>query len=87
MQLIQTVLQLLLVSRAVAGSAVDEASGPVPGLLPPPGRVQPARLEHRAHVAKKLLLETLHALLHLQAQLLSLWRSPESLMQFFTMQW
>ena len=67
MQLIQLGLQLQLVGLAVARAAVEEAGGPVPGLLPPPGRVQPAGLQHIAHVTKKLLLEALHALLHLDA--------------------
>ena len=65
MQLIQLVLKLQLMSLSVAGSAVEKASSPVPGLLPAPGGRQPAGLQHTRHVTKELLLQPLHALLHL----------------------
>ena len=65
MQLIQLVLQLQLMGLGVAGAAVEEAGSPVPGLLPPPGGVQPVGLQHMSHITKKLLLQALHALLHL----------------------
>ncbi len=66
MQLIQLVLQLQLVGLCMARAAVEEAGGAVPGLLPAPRGVQPAGLQHTAHLKKKLLLQSLHALLHLK---------------------
>ncbi len=66
MQLIQLVLQLQLVGLCMARAAVEEAGGAMPGLLPAPRGVQPAGLQHTAHLKKKLLLQALHALLHLK---------------------
>lgn len=65
MQLIQLGLQLQLVRLSVAGAAIEEAGSLVPGLLPAPWRVQPAWLQYSTHVTKKLLLQALHAVLHL----------------------
>lgn len=65
MQLIQLVLQLQLLGLAVPRAPVQEAACPVPGLLPAPWGVLPARLQHICHVPKKLLFQALHALLHL----------------------
>ena len=65
-ELIQLVLQLQLVGLAVARPAVEETTRPMPGLLPPPRGVLPAGLQNIAHITKQLLLQALHALLHLQ---------------------
>lgn len=65
MQLRQLVLQLQLVGLCMARAAVEEPGRPVPGLLPAPRGVQPAGLQHTGHLMKQLLLQALHALLHL----------------------
>ena len=86
MQLIQLVLQLQLVGLCVARAAVEEAGGPVPGLLPAPRGMQPAGLQHIAHLKKKLLLQLLHALLHLKGaqhtfQVFVVWCFTESVLK------
>ena len=68
MQLIQLVLQLQLLGLAVPWASIQEAACPVPGLLPAPRGVLPARLQHICHVSKELLFQALHALLHLYMQ-------------------
>ena len=67
----------------MARAAVEEAGGAMPGLLPAPRGVQPAGLQHTAHLKKKLLLQALHALLHLKgahniSQVFMVWCFTES---------
>ena len=86
MQLIQLVLQLQLVGLCMARAAVEEAGGAVPGLLPAPRGVQPAGLQHIAHLKKKPLLQALHALLHLNGaqntfQVFMVWCFTESVLK------
>ena len=63
MQLMQAGLQVAPVPLAVA--LHEEAGGPEPGLLPAPRCRLPAGLQGCCHLLKQLLLQPLHALLHL----------------------
>ena len=62
-QLMKAGLQVAPVALAVA--LHEEAGGPEPGLLPAPRCRLPAGLQSRRHLLKQLLLQPLHALLHL----------------------
>ncbi len=86
MQLTQLVLQLQLMGLCMARAAVEEARGPVPGLLPAPRGVQPAGLQHTGHLMKKPLLQALHALLHLKdahntSQVFMVWCFTQSVLK------
>ena len=86
MQLIQLVLQLQLMGICMARAAVEEAGGPVPGLLPTPRGVQPAGLQHTSHFMKKPLLQALHALLHLHNTIQVSWHDASHSPWFISLQ-